>query len=157
MCREEAADLCAALSGVDVPVYGIVKEEELPQPVDAEKMRGVAEFESQYFCGPLYLSDEARTIYQFLGNKKIFTLGSIFKSLLKPWRLRRELKEMSARMKSRKIEGNMVGDGLIKGGVLCIAPSGDIKYTFYEDAGKGIPTDCQADIVAAVRSFGGGR
>mmetsp|Transcript_68893 Transcript_68893/g.119571 ORF Transcript_68893/g.119571 Transcript_68893/m.119571 type:complete len:121 (+) Transcript_68893:238-600(+) len=117
-------------------------------------MLGVAEFESQYFCGSLYLSDEARTIYQFLGNKKIFTLGSLFKSVLRPWRLRRELKEMGERMKARNIEGNMVGDGLVKGGVLCVAPNGDIKYIFYEDAGKGIPTDCQAQIVEAVRSFG---
>ena len=39
-------------------------------------MLGVAEFEQAYFCGPLYLSDEPRTLYEFLGNEPIFTLGT---------------------------------------------------------------------------------
>ena len=45
-----------------------MKEEEKPPGTDADKMLGVAEFEEQYFCGPLYLSDEDRTLYQHLGN-----------------------------------------------------------------------------------------
>jgi len=130
-----------------------VKEEEKPPDTDADKMLGVAEFEEQYFCGPLYLSDEDRTLYQHLGNQPIFTLGTLARALLNPFKARREMKEMGERMKARKIEGNMVGDGLVKGGVLCIAPSGEIKHTFYEDPGKGIPQEAQAAIVEAVRSF----
>lgn len=60
-------DLCGALSGMDVNVVGVVKEEELPPPVEAEKERGLVAFEKEYFCGPLYLSDEARTLFDFLG------------------------------------------------------------------------------------------
>lgn len=117
-------------------------------------MLGVAEFESAYFCGPLLLSDEARSLYEFLGNKPIFSFGSIGKALLNPFKLRRELKEMGTRLEERGIEGNLVGDGLTKGGVLCIAPDGELKHTFYEIS-KGIPEEDQKKIVDAVATFGG--
>ena len=58
-----------------MPIYGVVKEEEKPPPIEEDKMLGVAEFESAYFCGPLLLSDEARSLYEFLGNKPIFSFG----------------------------------------------------------------------------------
>jgi len=151
--------LCSALSGagIDVPVYGVVKEPEVPPPVEPEKMRGLADFENQYFCGPLFLTDEGRTLYEFLGNKPIFTLRSLGGALLNPLKVRRELKELGERMKGKNIEGNNVGDGLTKGGILCIAPDGELKYTFYEDAGKGVPPECQSQIIEAVRSFGQGK
>jgi len=138
---------------MDVPVIGIVKEEELPPGTDAEKMRGLVEFQNEYFCGPLFLSDAPRTIYQYLGNKPIFTFGTLFGALSNPLKARKEMKEMGERFKEKKIEGNMVGDGLAKGGVLCVAPDGDVKYTFFEDPGKGVPVESQEKIVAAVRSF----
>ena len=138
---------------MDVPIVGVVKEEELKN-VEEDKMRGVVEFEKEYFCGPLFLSDEERSLYEFLGNKPIFTFGTLGKALINPFKVRRELKEMGERMKSKGLEGNLVGDGLTKGGVLCIAPDGELKYTFYEDAGKGIPKECLSKIVEAVNSFG---
>ena len=64
------------------------------------------------------------------------------------------MKDMNERFERRGIEGNMVGDGLKKGGVLCIAPDGELRYTFYEDPANGIPAEAQAKIVEAVRSFG---
>lgn len=156
MCREEAVDLCGALSGMDVPIVGIVKEPEIEEPVEDEaKLRGLACFEKDYFCGPLYLSDEARTVYEYLGNRPIFTWGTLGKALLNPFKVRGEIKALGERMKSKKIEGNLVGDGLIQGGVLCIAPDGELKYTFLEQAGKGIPAEAQREIVDAVRAFGG--
>lgn len=130
-----------------------MKEEEKPPGTEADKMLGVADFAEQYFCGPLFLSDEERTLYQYLGNQPIFTLGTLGRALLNPFKARREMKEMGERMKAKNIEGNMVGDGLTKGGVLCIAPSGKIEYIFREDPGKGIPQEAQDAIVNAVRSF----
>lgn len=117
-------------------------------------MLGVAEFRDQYFCGPLYLSDADRTLYEFLGNGNIFSLAGFGKALLNPLKTRRSIKDMNARFTERGIEGNMVGDGLKKGGVLCIAPDGELLHTFYEDPGNGIPADDRAKIVEAVRSFG---
>ena len=72
-----------------------MKEEERPPDTDADKMLGVAEFEEQYFCGPLYLSDEDRTLYHHLGNQPIFTLGTLARALLNPFKARREMKEMA--------------------------------------------------------------
>lgn len=134
-------------------MVAVVKEEELPPPVEAEKMRGLTDFQEQYFCGPLYLSDEPRKLYEFLGNKPIFTWRMLGKALRNPLKTRRELKEMGERLKNKGLEGNLVGDGLTLGGVLCIAPDGELLYTFYEDAGKGVPPECQAKIVEAVRAF----
>uniref|UniRef100_A0A7S2JSQ0 Uncharacterized protein n=1 Tax=Haptolina brevifila TaxID=156173 RepID=A0A7S2JSQ0_9EUKA len=116
-------------------------------------MRGLSEFQTAYFCGPLYLSDEERTLYEFLGNQPIFTWKTLGSMLLNPLKARREMKAMGERMKAKNLEGNLVGDGLTKGGVLCISPDGELVYTFYEDAGKGIPAECQEQIVEAVRSF----
>ena len=69
----------------------MVKEQELEAvtgPVtDATKLLGLAEFRDKYFCGPLYLSDDDRTLYDFLGNANVFTLGSLRRTLLKPQEL----------------------------------------------------------------------
>jgi len=138
---------------VEVPVVAVVKEEELPEPVESEKMRGVDEFATDYFCGPVYLSDAERKLYDYLGNAPIFTFGTLGKMLLNPFKARREMKAMGERMKDKGVEGNMVGDGLIKGGVFCVSPAGELKYLFREDPGQGIPSDAQAAIVEAVRSF----
>ena len=54
MCREESADLCGALSGMDVPIFGVVKEEELKN-VEEDKMRGVVEFEKEYFLSLIHI------------------------------------------------------------------------------------------------------
>jgi hypothetical protein len=140
---------------VDVPIVGVVKEEEIIQDADTDpkELRGLAEFQSKYFCGPLFLSDESRSLYHYLGDAPIFSLGSLGRALMSPIQTYADVKEMGERMKSKGVEGNMVGDGLIKGGVLCVAPDGVLKHAFYEDAGKGIPSAEQAKIRAAVESF----
>ena len=146
--------MCSALSGItSVPVVAIVKEEEKPEPVEPEKMLGVDEFATKYFCGPVFLSDAERTLYEYLGNAPIFTFGTLGKMLLNPLKARREMKQMGERMKEKGVEGNMVGDGLVKGGVFCVAPTGELRYLFREDPGNGIPSEAQQQIVEAVRSF----
>ena len=70
-------DLCAGLGAEPpLPVFAVVKEVEAPpeDEVPADKMLGVDEFEKQYFCGPLYLADDDRALYEFLGNNTMFTL-----------------------------------------------------------------------------------
>jgi hypothetical protein len=116
-------------------------------------MRGLAEFESKYFCGRLFLSDPERKLYEFLGSKPIFTIGGIGRMLLNPFKARREMKALGDRMKTKNVEGNMVGDGLTKGGVFVVGPDGELKHVFSEDAGKGIPEENQKKIVESVRSF----
>ena len=91
-------------------------------------MVGIAEFREKYFCGPVYLSDDDRTLYGFLGNANIFSLRSIGRLLLNPLKTRRAVRDMRARMKLKGIEGNLVGKrfGRKKGGVLCISPDGQL-------------------------------
>lgn len=104
-------------------------------------MLGVAEFEKEYFCGPLYLSDDARMLYEFLGSKPAVTLGTLRKMIFNPIKAWRGAREMSKRLKSKGIEGNMNGDGLTKGGILCISPSGELKCEGrLKEAERCIPT-----------------
>jgi hypothetical protein len=137
-----------------VPVVAVVKEEELPTPVEEEKKLGLVDFQDDYFCGPLYLDPE-REFYQALGNKPIFSFGSLGKALINPLKARRELKEMGERFKDKGVEGNMVGDGLTKGGIFVVAPDGEIKFTFYEDPGKGVPQEEARQIIAAAKAMAG--
>lgn len=157
MCREEATDLCAALAAnpVGVPVFAIVKEIEEPPPVDDDKLLGIAEFEDQHFCGPLF-HDPERAFYNALGNLPSITWGGFGKALLNPLKVRRELKAMGERLKAKKLEGNMKGDGVTKGGILVIGPDGDVKFTFYEDIGKGVPAEEAAKIIAAAKALTSG-
>eukprot|EP00747_Dinoflagellata_sp_TGD_P189768 gnl/TRDRNA2_/TRDRNA2_50509_c0_seq1.p2 gnl/TRDRNA2_/TRDRNA2_50509_c0~~gnl/TRDRNA2_/TRDRNA2_50509_c0_seq1.p2 ORF type:complete len:119 (-),score=27.82 gnl/TRDRNA2_/TRDRNA2_50509_c0_seq1:33-389(-) len=115
-------------------------------------MRGVAEFQNKYFCGPLY-QDKDRSFYEFFGNQPIFTWGSIGKALLNPFTTSREFTEIGERTKAKGVEGNMVGDGLTKGGVVVMDPKGNPLYKFEEQSGKGIPADSVAKIVDAARSI----
>ena len=149
-------DLCAGLAanegGSPLPVFAVVKEVEAPEEDDvpAEKMLGLADFEEQYFCGGLY-HDAERVFWTALGNKPIFTFGTIGKALINPLKARREMKAMGERMKAKSVEGNMVGDGLAKGGILVVAPGGDVKHVFYEDPGQGVPADEVAAILSAAK------
>ena len=146
--------MCAALAAdpPGIPVLAVVKEEERPEPVDEEKKLGVAEFADDYFCGPLYLDPE-REFYKALGDKPIFTLRTLGKALLNPFKFRKELKEQGERFKAKEIDGNMQGDGLVKGGILVIAPDGDVKCIFEEDPGNGVPEVEAKRIIAAAKAL----
>lgn len=138
-----------------MPILAVVKEPELDLPSeDPSQTRGLGEFGGKYFCGPLYLSDDDRALYDFLGNANVFTLGSIRRTILNPLKRRREFKEMKRRFTLKGIKGNLVGDGRKRGGVLCIAPDGELVYTHQEQPGKGVPFAALDEIVEAVRSFG---
>lgn len=148
--------MCAGLEkagGSPLPVFCVVKETEAPEEdqVPEDKMLGIAEFEDEYFCGPIW-HDEERVFWQALGNKPIFTFGSLGRALINPLKARREMKEMGARFKSKGVEGNMVGDGLAKGGILVITPDNEVRHVFYEDPGKGVPEfEIDAIVSAAKR------
>ena len=134
-----------------MPVFAVVKETEasLSDQVPDDKLLGLTQFEEEYFCGPIY--HDERAFWTALGDKPIFTLGTLGKALLNPLKARRELKAMGERLKARNIEGNMVGDGLAKGGILVIAPNDEVRHVFYEEPGQGVPADEVAAIVRAAR------
>ena len=53
--------------------------------------------------------------------------------------------------KAKGVEGNMVGDGLMKGGVLVIDRNDVVRHVFYEDPGKGASPEDMALIPSAAK------
>jgi hypothetical protein len=137
LCREHGQQL-TALAAADVPLWGVVKE----TSVDDE---GLLEFYNKYFPFPLFL-DETLSIYQGMGNRKIGL------RTLNPFRLWRGFRSMGSRLKEKKIEGNLVGDGMIQGGILVFDKEGKIRYGYEEMVGDELDID---DIRAAIKAVRG--
>lgn len=62
----------------------------------------------------------------------------------------RDFKALGERLKAKKIEGNMVGDGITLGGILVISPQNEVLFAYKEETGQEIPT---AEIAAALASL----
>ncbi|KAJ8601302.1 hypothetical protein CTAYLR_007222 [Chrysophaeum taylorii] len=101
---------------------------------------GVGEFQRDYFKNDLFL-DEERDFYAYLGNRKLITLRSALGALLRPDKFYRGLRAVNQRVEAKGIDGNMVGEGLTQGGVLVVAPDGQVRYTYLEKTGQEIPVD----------------
>lgn len=135
MCREHGQQLTSLAANIDVPLWGVVKE----TGVDDE---GLLEFYNKYFTFPLFL-DQNLSIYQGMGNRKI---------ALRTWnplRLWRGFRSMGSRLKEKKIEGNLVGEGMIQGGILVFDKEGKIQYAYEEAIGDELDVN---DIVAAIKA-----
>jgi len=148
LCREEATDLCSIKQSCPLPLVAVCKEVEK----EGDDALGITEFTDKYFCGPLY-QDAGRAFYDYLGNKKIsIPLGA----LLNPFKAYGEMKKMGARLKERGLEGNLKGDGLVKGGVIVVGPRDEVLYTHFEDIGNGIPAEALKEISAAANKVAAG-
>lgn len=130
-----------------IPAVAILKEAETDATLAEEKKNlGTADFASEHFtCGPCFVDDE-RTFWDELGNNIIdFKLGRLFRNPLGVWR---DLKAVGARLKEKgDIQGNLVGEGAIRGGILVISPQSEVLYRYDEETGQEIPA---AEIAAAV-------
>eukprot|EP01032_Pedospumella_encystans_P012656 gene12656-14628_t len=111
--------------------------------VDVDR-QGVIDFQTKYFnLNELYL-DQNRGFYKALGSK------SLLSQPLHSWNpitLYKDFKKLMGRMKEKNIEGNMVGEGTIKGGLYVISPTDGIVYTHDENTGTQMP---YAEIQAVV-------
>ena len=56
---------------------------------------------------------------------------------------------MTARLGEKKLEGNLIGEGMVQGGVIIYGKDGKAKYAYEEETGKDLPVD---DILAAVKA-----
>lgn len=131
-----------------LPLLGICKEVAPTKQCATDEELGVGEFQSKYFSpGKLYL-DEDKVFYEAMGNRKI-NLLSMLNGMINPLpKYRSQLAEYKARLESKEVEGNMMGDGLVQGGVLVVGP-GKLEYVYLEDTGQEIPSD---EIEAAIRA-----
>ena len=91
----------------NVPVFAVVKEVEEPEPLDDDKLLGIAEFENEYFYDRSTRIRRAPSTRR--SSKPIFTLV-VGKNALESTQSPCELKEMGERFKNG-LAGNMKGDG----------------------------------------------
>jgi len=98
--------------------------------------------------------DENFDFYRAFGGRKI-TDGFSFWSLLNPIKIIKfflGMRGMSKRMKSKNLEGNLVGEGLKQGGIIVFGSDGEPKYAYPEVTGEALETN---DIVAALKDVSG--
>lgn len=139
LCREEAKDLSDLFAQGKFPgvkLISVIKEIAPTTQAATDEILGVGEFQSNYFKDyPVYLN-EGKEFYSYLGNK------SLFKQKLWTWNpfaLYTSFKNLGTRLKEKKIDGNMVGEGLIQGGVLLISPTEGVVYSYNEATGYELP------------------
>jgi len=137
LCREEASDLEGLAARPEQPlngfgIFGLVKE----AGVDDE---GLSVFYNDFFTRPLYL-DKELTFYDALGRRKLGLSWNL-------WGVYRHIQTAMARLKVKNIEGNMKGEGALKGGIIIFDKNGKARYAYEEETGYEIPVD---DILAAI-------
>ena len=62
------------------------------------------------------------------------------------------MKAIGRRLKSKNLEGNMVGEGLTLGGIIVFGSDGEPKYAYPEVTGSELEID---DILAALKDVSG--
>jgi len=125
-------------------MFGVIKE----TGVDDE---GLRTFQKDHYPYPLY-RDENLDFYRAFGDGKI-TDSMSYWTLLNPYKIYKGMKEMTKRMKSKNLEGNLVGEGLKTGGFIVFGSDGEPKYAYQEITGSALETD---DLMAALKAVSGG-
>ena len=133
LARNERKDCAELMRGFGM--FGVVKE----IGVDDE---GLATFYKDYFPFQLYRDDDLVFYNEFFGKRKLRL------TTWNPFKLYSGYKEMSTRLKKKNLEGNMVGEGMIQGGIIIFDKNGNARYAYEEETGSEIPME---DIVAALR------
>lgn len=113
-------------------MFGVIKE----TGVDDE---GLVDFHDNHFGFPLF-KDESLAFYNAFGDRslgvtsmlRLFTNFSMFR-----------------RMKKVGLEGNLVGEGKVQGGLIIFDKAGNQKAVFPEETGSELPLQ---DIVSAMVS-----
>lgn len=118
-------------------LFAIVKE----TGVDDE---GLVEFHDKYFPHTTY-RDQSWTFYEALGNRKVG-----FRMIFNPFTLFSLLCETFQRLREKKIEGNVKGEGLVQGGIIFFGRDGRVKYAYQEETGVDLRV---RDIVAAMEAI----
>ena len=129
---------------------GIIKEVAPTAQAANDTVLGVGEFERDYFSGGRVYMDSEKKFYSYLGDRKLITTGNVFKALIRPLKTWRSLKAVGERMKAKNIEGNMVGEGLLLGGVLVVDKNGEVTYSYPENTGEPAPVEAIDEALDAL-------
>ena len=118
-------------------LFGTVKE----VGVDDE---GLSVFYNEHFKYPLYKDDALVFYNDFFGRRKLKL------TTYNPFKLYSGYKEMNKRLKEKKLEGNLTGEGLVQGGVVIFDKSGKARFAYEEETGKELVME---DIVSALKAI----
>jgi hypothetical protein len=66
-----------------------------------------------------------------------------------PYRIYKTYLNLSGRLQSKNITGNMKGEGLVQGGIILFDKAGVARYAYREETGSEIPI---RDILLAIRA-----
>lgn len=139
MCREDAKELSSRLKSGQYPnikLVGVVKEVAPVKGAETDEVLGVNEFQTKYFDNlPVYL-DHEKEFYAFFGNKSLLSQSL---HSWNPFTLYNDYKSLESRLKSKGVDGNLKGEGLLKGGLLIISPEEGIVYAHHEQTGSEMP------------------
>mmetsp|Transcript_26309 Transcript_26309/g.25148 ORF Transcript_26309/g.25148 Transcript_26309/m.25148 type:complete len:93 (+) Transcript_26309:497-775(+) len=91
--------------------------------------------------------DSEKKFYAALGNKSL--LAQKLPSW-NPFKIYADYQEMTKRMKDGGIEGNLVGEGLVQGGILLISQKKGVVFVHNEKTGSLLPFD---EIKAAIANL----
>lgn len=156
MCREDAFELSSRFSAGDfrgAKLVGIIKEVAPVGKVKTDAELGVGEFQKKYFNNNPVFIDEEKLFYSFLGNKSL--LSQPLHSW-NPFTLYSDFKKLNERTKTKGVEGNLAGEGLLKGGLLIITPQSGLVYRHEEVTGSCMPYDEIKDALDRIISEEGG-
>ena len=141
-CREEGLALAELSANEHKPLegfglWGVIKETGVDD-------KGLSEF-TGFYPYPLY-KDNDLSFYKALGNRKLSIPLNRFKMVGGVI----SFFSSSSRLKEKKIEGNLTGEGMLKGGVIIFGKDGSPKYAYQEQMGNELPVE---DILAAVHAI----
>ncbi|GKZ00993.1 hypothetical protein MPSEU_001050800 [Mayamaea pseudoterrestris] len=105
---------------------------------------GLLEFNEKYFTFPIY-RDQTWTFYEALGNRKIG-----LSLLWNPFSVFSIMCETYQRIREKKIDGNMKGDGIIQGGIIFFGRDGQPKAAYQEETGVDLRI---RDIIATLNAI----
>mmetsp|Transcript_28971 Transcript_28971/g.69958 ORF Transcript_28971/g.69958 Transcript_28971/m.69958 type:complete len:395 (-) Transcript_28971:415-1599(-) len=140
LCREQALYLKFLFQNYPQEVEGFTIVGVVKEFCDKSGGEKLQEFHDKYFPFPLYL-DIDKAAYKALGNRKT-GLGAAFK-VLNPF------SDTAKRIKRNQINGNMLGEGFLKGGIIIYHKHGIAAYKYEEETGHELPV---ANIVKGLRS-----
>ncbi|KAL7568201.1 hypothetical protein ACA910_004203 [Epithemia clementina (nom. ined.)] len=142
LCREHGQQLSEFAAeqgkggGPTFGFWGIVKETGVDDV-------GLSEFYQQHYTFPLY-RDVDKVTYQALGNRKISL------PTWNPFRLWKGYRTLSQRLAQKQLQGNLVGEGMVQGGVFVFDAQGTLRYAYPEETG--VPLELE-DLKAAMQQM----
>jgi hypothetical protein len=115
----------------------------------AKDDEGLIDFYKNHFPHPLY-KDVNLEYYRAFGDKTILSGMS-----WNPFSLYGGMKRLKERLGKKGLEGNYIGEGLKKGGVIIFGKDGEPKYMYLEETGSELELDDIKAALAAVKEEAG--